>query len=235
MLIDLQFGRVAAQRLIVGLAAALLIGQGSTPARAQSNPPALTSAAIDATIYRDGEVRRFSIEHENWRIVCDEIARLKQRFCSLRSLVLGADGGIAAELTVSTGQDGRPAALLKMAEAAVAGGLEIVALRTATPAAKPTTTPAAKGAAKAAPPGDTTRLKPVVCAERVCTLVWTLKPDQIGALNDGRGLKLIATAPVEFSSLANLQPPKPARTFLDVRSAGFKEAVAVSVRPFEPQ
>ena len=69
----------------------------------------LTSRAIDPTLFRDGAVTRFSGAHEGWRFVCDEVRQLKQRFCSLRTMVRDGGGGEFAELTISTGEDGRPA------------------------------------------------------------------------------------------------------------------------------
>jgi invasion protein IalB len=197
----------------------------------------LTSAAIDPSIFRDGEVRRFSETHGAWTVVCDEIARLKQRFCSLRSPILRGDGQTAALLTISTGQDGRPAALLRIAADLVAAGhveiSPVAELAISTPSGGPAP-PSAKQKSK---PPAVVRIKPVSCDKGVCTVIWTLNGDQIGALNSPRGLRLMATPAAELSSLATLAPTKPKvakTTELLVAARGFTDAVGTSMRPFEP-
>ena len=205
------------------------------PTAAQTSAP-LSSAAVDPSIYRDGEVKRFSSVHGSWAVVCDEVTRLKQRFCSLRSALTDAAGAPAGNLTVSTGQDGRPAALLSMQATPVrAGWLEIStpALASAS-AASPATTKAAaqtKTKAPAAGAASMTRLRPVSCDASLCTLVWTLKPEQIVAFNDGRGLLLAAMPGPSLESAATFKPPTAQR--FSVSGEGFSDAVATSVKPFE--
>ena len=162
-----------------------LMGAG-TPIQAQTRNDALTSAAIDPTIYRDGEVRRFSSVHGNWRIVCDEVTRLHQRFCSMRSLIAQTDGSVVAELTISTGQDGRPAALLKITDALVRDGtLDVVVPPDAAPPSTAKTAAAIRKSTpqkgRTPPPRSVTRLTAVTCDRRLCTLIWTLRPEQIAA------------------------------------------------------
>jgi invasion protein IalB len=213
----------------IGALAIALLAAGSR-GEAQAPTAPLTSAPIDPSIYRDGEVRRFTSVHGNWRVVCDEVTRLRQRFCSLRSAVAGADGAVTAELTVSTGQDGRPAGLLKIAATLVHGG----SVEITTPGASANPEPSSKGKAKPAPtPPAKTALKPVGCDERICTFIWTLRADQITALNDGRGLNLLAVAGPGLDSLASFKPVKPRTIALNIAAEGFKEAVAVSLKPFE--
>ena len=210
------------------IAALLLIAVSES--HAQSLPTPLTSPAIDPTIYRDGEVRRFSSQHGVWGVVCDEVTRLKQRFCSLRTILAGAEGTVVADVTISTGQDGRPAGLLRIAAPLVRGGnLEIT---TQPASSKPEL--AAKGKSMPVPssPAKTT-LKPVNCDERACTVIWTLRAEQIAALNDGRSLSLLAVAGVDFETLANFTAIKPRTVALRLTGVGFKDAVAVSLRPFE--
>jgi invasion protein IalB len=195
---------------------------------AQTAPP-LTSAAVDPTIYRDGEVKRFSSHHGDWTVVCDEVTRLKQRFCSLRTMIVH-DGQSLAHVTVSTGQDGRPSAMVQMLAKLVGSG----ALEISVPAAaalvptppKPATKP------KSAPSVALTRLRPVTCTAEACTLIWTLKPEQISALNDGRGLALLATAGTA-PGLTLPEPSKPVGTRLTVSARGFADAVSRSVQPFQ--
>jgi len=201
----------------------------------ESSTQPLTSAAIDPTIYRDGEVRRFASTHAAWHVVCDEIARLKQRFCSLRTPILGADGTPAAELTISTGQDGRPAALLRMA----AKLIENATLEISEPPERqvPGTRPQKPKAKPSSKPPSANKVKPVSCDPNVCTIIWTLRPAQIEALNDGRGLKLTTNPANPTPGLAALQPAKPisqpSTVSFIVDAEGFTAAVAVSTQPFD--
>ena len=82
----------------------------------------------------------------------------------------------------------------------------------------------------------TQRIKPLTCDKAVCTIIWSLTADQIGALNTGAGLRLVATPAAAVSSLATLasaKPPAAKATELDIASTGFADAVAVSMKPFE--
>lgn len=201
-------------------------------------PPPLSSAAVDPTVYRDGEVKRFSSAHGNWIVVCDEISRLKQRFCSLRTAIVDAAGTRVAVMTVSTGQDGRPAALVDMAATHVRGGaLEIAvpkltqAVAQTTPKEKTATQSKSKTVAPAA--ASTTRLRPVSCDAGKCSLIWTLKPEQLQALNDGTGLELTVTPGADLSSLAPQHSNQRAAIRLGVSAEGFKDAVGKSLQPFE--
>ena len=72
------------------------------PACAQTKaaePAPLTSIAIDPTLFREGAITRLAGTRGAWSYDCDEVARLKQRFCSLRTSVKAADGAILAGLT----------------------------------------------------------------------------------------------------------------------------------------
>ena len=133
---------------------------------------------------------------------------------------------VSSVVTISTGQDGRPAAMLKIAAALVAAGQVAI-----TPTASP---PAAL--AQKPKPQTTQRIKPVTCDKAVCTIIWSLNADQIGALNTGAGLHLVATPAAAASSLATLAPTKqPAAKAIefDIPAAGFADAVAVSMKPFD--
>jgi invasion protein IalB len=221
------------------LAGAGLLGLqiiSAVPAHAQQP---LSSAAVDATIYREGEVKRFVSEHDRWQIVCDEITRLQKRFCSLRSAVLNVRGERAGEVTISTGQDGRPAALLRLRAALVGAGFVEIASVQAEPAIAPNAATApgktsGKRKATASPPVvPATRLRPVVCDASVCTLIWTLRLDQIDALNDGNGLSLQMTTGGDPGNLAPVQAKPRDDTQINISATGFKDAVARSLQPFQ--
>ena len=210
----------------------LMVSAGTSPVIA-GEPEAmpLTSAAIDATIFRPGEVKRFTARFGGWTVVCDEVTRLKQRFCSLRTKVVEADGVPVGNLTISTGQDGRPAALLELLRARSESGIEVSAaigvpvLAARSAKATPLKTKTAQV--------TFTRLRPVGCPSPICTFVWTLKSEQIAALNEGGGLKLLASAPAGAASVYDFAPPKPVSIAIVIAAEGFKDAVAVSLRAFE--
>lgn len=201
------------------LAATVAVAQSSNP------PPGepLTSVAIDPTLYRDGAIQRFSGTHDAWSYVCDEVAKQKKRFCSLRTLVRDPGGVVIAALTVSTGEDGRPAALLRMAAASFnETGIEVWA------------NPVAPAASKAKPkPQAITKLYPAACDANVCQMVWTLPPDHISALNAGSGLQLRFTQPKPGSSqLAESLKLGPSRAIeVTVPGQGFSSAVTASIKP----
>ena len=201
-------------------------GHGQTPPPAASAP--LTSVAIDPALFRDGAIQRFSGTLGAWTYVCDEVKQLKQRFCSLRSAVKDKAAAVMAELTISTGEDGRPAALMRMAEGDIGGeGVDIVVNARPNPAgAKP---------AAAAKPVEPYKVYPAACERGVCELIWTLTPAHISALNSGAGLIMRYRARVpNVSALAGgLKPDQPPRQTLDaaIDATGFSAAVEASLKP----
>jgi invasion protein IalB len=203
---------------------------------AQAVPP-LTSAAVDPTIYRDGEVQRFSTTYGEWTIVCDEVTRLRQRFCSLRTAIVDSEGRSRAQLTVSTGQDGRPAALVRMLATLVRGGSLEISVSSAAPVVPTPLKTSGAGKSKPAPPAPSTQLRPVTCDADICAMIWTLKPEQIAALNDGSGLVLLATSAATSAAaslgVALMAPNNGAAVRLTVRAEGFAQAVSRSVQAFE--
>ena len=206
----------------VCLGVQILAAAAQTP-----NPPEtqLTSVAIDPTLYRDGAINRFSGAHGRWTFVCDEVAKLKQRFCSLRSLIRSASGDAVANLTISTGQDGRPAALLVLPADQVSRiGIEVLLNR---PAA-----PQGNGLVKSKLQNPV-RVYPAACTAELCQLIWSLPPAHIDALNTGSGLIVRyvpppPSAPAPAASLGAI-PTKPIE--LPIPADGFAAAVAASLAP----
>ena len=95
---------------------------------AQAGPSAFATEAIDRGVFKEGEVRRLEGRFRSWRIVCDEVVRLKQRFCSLSTIGADAAGLPVAGLIVSTSDEGRPAALIHLPHGvALSQGVEVVA------------------------------------------------------------------------------------------------------------
>lgn len=206
-------------RVVLITVVSVFMGGFSQVSRAQAP---LTSVAIDPTLYRDGAITRFSGAFGAWTYVCDEVTKLKQRFCSLRSVIKSAMGIPVANLTVSTGQDGRPAGLLVMAAQQVTRfGVEVLA-----------TAPLVSSAATDAKskPRPAMRVYPASCAADICQLVWSLPPVQIDALNTGGGLILRYVPPSQGAS-----EPAPAGRVVDIPIAadGFAAAVQASLQPRE--
>ena len=207
--------------VFAGLAGPALYAQSAAAADAQP----LSSVALDPTLFREGAITRFSGTNESWNYVCDEIAKLKKRFCSLRTVLRNAEGRVVAALTISTGEDGRPAALLKMAATEFnETGIQI------SPVAE---LPPAKATRKSKPKTPSiTKLYPASCTNDICQMVWTLPVDQIEALNAGTGLKMRYHTPVAGQSqLATaLKNTPPAAVDVTIPSAGFSAAVDASVK-----
>ena len=216
-----------------------LVASGS--ARAQNAADtSLSSVAIDTTLFRDGAVKRFSGTHEAWSYVCDEVTKMKQRFCSLRTKITDNEGRIVAALTVSTGDDGRPAGLLRIGTTSFdETGVEILAVNEALPrvaasSSKATSASPPKPTAKAKPSTPAiTRLYPAACKVDTCEMVWTLTPEQIEALSSGSGLALrFRNATPGVSSLANALKASPRSAIqVAVSGRGFAAAVDASVKP----
>ena len=187
----------------------------------------LTSRAIDPALFRDGAISRFSGQHDAWRYVCDEVKQLKQRFCSLRTDVRDAAGNQLAEMTVSTGEDGRPAALLRMAARQLTEkGIDIIA----TPPAEKTASGKQSKKAKAAEAAEY-RVYPAGCDGGVCQLIWTLQPDQITALNLNTGLTLRYAVQPSGLAAATSTPAAPQIMEAQIVSTGFAAALADSLKP----
>ena len=214
----------------------------ATPGVAQTlSKDALTSIAIDPALFREGAIKRFSGTYEAWNYVCDEVAKMKKRFCSLRTTVKDGEGKVLAAVTISTGEDGRPAALLRMAatsfdergievwskDQTASAGLKPIAAET-----KDKTKPSVKTSTKVP---VAMKLYPAACEGDVCQMVWTLSPDQIGALSSGAGLGLRYTTPTPgISSLAaGLTGSRGRPVEVLVGAAGFAAAVEASVKPME--
>ncbi len=190
-------------------------------AHAQSGSTALTRPAVDASIFRPGEVRRFTNQHGLWRSICDEVTRLNQRFCSLETSALDGTGRLAARILISTSENGKPAAL-----ATLPLGIHLgIGLRIQLPAK-------ARSQAKSkSPPGEL--IVPVIqCGGENCTAAWALSQQEIAALNSGGGLT------VRFMMIQSLHPFAAEISALrwhvmveaKISPEGFRDAVAASAR-----
>ena len=206
--------------VLVAMAGVQLLGGGGSWAEP------LTSAAIDPGLFREGAIQRFTGSVGAWGFVCDEVKQLKQRFCSLRSAVKDRDGTVIADLTVSTGEDGRPAALLKMAADRITeDGISII----------PRPAAGAKGSAAKMKGPVPYKVYPAACDRGVCQLIWSLTGEHIVALNTGAGLTLrYGMRDRAVSALAAGMKPGQAATRMveeTIDATGFAEALNASLQP----
>ncbi len=144
-----------------------------SPARADEAQ--ITSPAVDPTLFRDGEVRRTTRQFGAWTTVCDEISRLRQRFCSLKAVYRDASDQPIAELVVSTGDNGKPAAMLRVGLGAHIGTGARVWLSDP------------DGSTKARAPGKVPvrRVDFITCDKAGCISVWTFSSEEIRRMNAG--------------------------------------------------
>lgn len=231
---------------ILALAHVTCVIVAALPANAEGRPvtQGFSTAAVDRELFRDGEVRRRNERFAAWSLDCDEIPRLGQRYCSLRSMARDATGLAIAEFTLSTDENGKPAALIGLpfgidlaspvaieaAHSMVLGqpsaGLAASA-RTIAKSGK--RTGAAKGAVATAILRFTVR--PAVCDRSGCQIVLALKPADIAALRAGTGLKIRFTASGRDGRGFTVRSDAPSRPIEGVIvSEGFGEALEASIR-----
>ncbi|MDX7950024.1 invasion associated locus B family protein [Lichenihabitans sp. Uapishka_5] len=196
-------------RLLMPALAALLIALAALPSAPAWAEPALASAPVEIGLFRDGEVQRSTETHGGWTVVCDLVPRLKHRFCSLRAAPV-AIGSAKVALTVSTGDDGRPAALLRLPFGlSLPYGVWITAMN-------------------AAGRGKARRIPVALCSADACEAVWSLDSDEIAALHRGKGLQ-VSVQGWRFTPLGKANTgPAPISTL--VAAQGFAEGVATSMR-----
>jgi len=176
-------------------ALALLIALGSTAAPGSTSVHAQSPAAsnfmspaIDRNIFREGEVQRVSGNFGSWRVVCDVVARLNQRFCSLFGTAKDKDGRPLVGVVVTTTDKGQPAALLRLPTEVTVGSIVEISTSAASTAIAKGQKAAKKAAAKKEKTGSKLRLTVVSCDPKNCMTLWKLSPEQIGVLNSAGSL-----------------------------------------------
>ena len=224
---------------LASLAALMLapLPSRAEPAQAGSSP--FATEAIDRSVFKEGEVRRFEGRFKSWRVVCDEVVRLKQRFCSLSTVGADAAGRPVAALIVSTSDEGRPAALIHLPHGvALSQGLEVAAGLPARSAEHQEKVPGKeKQAAKPKEkPGAALKLTFPSCDAQGCMTLWNLTPAQIGALQAGAPLRIrFAMAPARNFWLTPQAAQAPSPVNIVVDGAGFGDAIRASSSYGSPQ
>lgn len=187
----------------------------AVPAAAQP-AGAVASAPVDPRIFREGQIRRLSGTFGAWTAVCDEIAGLNRRYCSLYADLRGPGGG--ARMTVSTGDDGRPAALLRAPHGLILS--RPIHLRYAR-----------QGAVGAGARFDRP-LRPFACDRQGCVIVWTLGAVELERLRRGDALSLhyFRWRQPPYASAELASPRHHIAQQLTVPGRGFAEAVAAALK-----
>jgi invasion protein IalB len=196
--------------IMLVLAGCLASGAG----RAGDSP--LLSPMIDRTLFRDGEVKSTRQQYGDWSLTCDEVVRLRRRFCSLRTIV-SHDARTVLVLDVSTGDDGRAAGLLHV------------------PVGVSLTAGVALGPQKAQSKGHRrsaqTRTLPIeMCSRSECNAVVTFQPNELSELDSGRGLEVRYT-PVDDTRLTDFSRSLSAGSLkgFAISGRGFHDAVEASL------
>lgn len=183
------------------------------PVRAQQRPvAAFSSAPVDLSLYRPEAVRRWAKQSAGWRIACDEIIPLQRRFCSLSTAAHPSHGALLASLTISTGQDGRPAALLVLPHGVfLPDGVSLKA-----------------EGAKATP----RRLRMTACDANACQLVYEPARTEIGVLRSGGALRFsfeIWSAPSAADAASLSDSKRRRQVTVMISGAGFQQALAAGM------
>jgi len=200
----------------LSLIATCLVALGAARALAGD----LASAPVDVTMFRDGEVNRSTRQFGSWSLVCDEIPRLRQRYCSLSTQPRDAAGQPVATLIVSTGDDGRPAALLRAPVGLSIGSGLLLLIE-----------PPARAGAKA-PERASRRLDFIRCDAGACLALWSLSAAEIDGLNAGGTLRLRyqRAQRLPLFALRVGAPENYVLTEAAMSGGGFAEAVQASIK-----
>lgn len=194
---------------------------GALTAIAGGRQAALTSPAIDPELFREGEVKRGQAAFGAWTAVCDEVPRLHQRFCSLLASFRGPQDQSVADMIVSTGDNGKPAALIRVApDAFIGAGVRISVVLAQPPAGKKPPQPVER------------KLGFVGCDDRGCLAIWSISGADINALNAGAMLRLRLERLRAFGpfTAAIAAPDRRFAIEVELPGAGFPQAVAATLK-----
>ena len=205
-------------------AAALSIAAWRSGAAAPAQPhDAFQTPAVAQDLFREGEVRHLQGTFKDWRASCDEVTRLKQRFCSLYGKGRAADGSILLGVVITTNDEGKPAAMLEIPLGIRLSSDIEVSVSGLEPSRK-----AKGGPAFEAP----TRLRVVRCSPDRCMTLWRLTQTQIAALNGTGVLQIVFKAPRARYGWDNLSQPAADKTVrASIASEGFRETMRATQTP----
>lgn len=198
-----------------------LVLQISTAAAQPSDT--FQTPAVDRDLFRDGEVRHLHGVFKEWQSACDEVPRLKQRFCSLYGKGRDYEGRVLIGIVVTTSDEGKPAALLEMplgvrlsSDVEVSIGGSGLLKKT-------------KGLSKAE---TLTRLRIVRCDAHFCMTLWRLTPPQIAALSGHGALQIFFKVPrARFDWNTLSLPGEDQMVKASIASDGFRETLRATQEP----
>jgi invasion protein IalB len=181
------------------------------PATAQN----ITTPAIDVSMFREGEVQRVNATFGAWSTVCDEIKRLNQRFCSLKAVMRDMNGQNIAHVTVSTSDNGKPAAIVRVGAGTHIGTGAHIRI-------EPVSMKGAKKSTSIDHP-----ISFVTCDKAGCNAIWSLTHAEISALNKGAKIYIRIAQVRPFGPLVPVMSSPERLTMLEasVEGNGFAQAV----------
>lgn len=201
------------------IGAVLFLASASVEAGRAQSAEQFASPAIDRSVFKEGEVRRLRGEFKEWEAVCDEIPRLKQRFCSLFGQGKDKDGRTQLSIVVTTSDDGVPAAMLRLPLAVIRQqGVEVSAAPVV----------AANKGDKAKRPEAPVRLRIVDCDSVACTTVLRLTPGFVAALSSGGGLGVRFALPRQEAAAPG-GASVPQAIDATISGSGFAEAITATL------
>ena len=208
---------------VLALACGLVVGSGlaGVGLAASASP---TSAPIDASLFREGEVQHLTSVVGQWTVLCDEVTRLRRRYCSLRSSIRDPKGANIAWLTVSTDDGGRPTALVELPL-----GTRLAAGVTVEQPAE--TCRGKKGRGIGLGPACARKLSVSQCDAARCFAIWALNDGELAAFRAGIPMRLVYQQSRVVSPLpASLSAEPSAVIGGPVVTEGFASAVSASMR-----
>ena len=199
-----------------------LLTQGLSNSAVAQLSTGSTSPAFDTKLYNPDAVVQSRKEFGHWTLVCAELSGLNRRFCNVTSLAAAADGKFFVAIVVSTTDEGKPAALLRMPLlVSLREGVEVVIKAL----------PGTKAKAKFVNAGKR-HADFVSCEQQICTSILPLQMADLAVLS-GRGsmnLHVFILANVAANQAASSLPKsKPLDVVFD--GSGFAEALQASQKP----
>jgi invasion protein IalB len=146
--------------------------------------------ALNPSLFQKGVVQHDRQTFGNWTLVCDGVAALHQRFCSLVSNATDPATGASIVMIVSTADNEQPAAILRLPVSA--------ALREPLTVSVPESI-ARNGQVQRRE--STLRLGIVACGSLTCMTVWALPPAEIHALTTGDTFTIRFGMPAQVAGL----------------------------------
>lgn len=171
-------------------------------------------------MFKEGTVQRTNGQFGGWSYVCDEIIKLRQRFCSLSSTAV--KDGQQIKLTLSTSDTGIPAAALDLPTGVY---LQDKITLTLDGAKKPAKTKKGKGAAS-----DVKSLRMLTCDESACHTVFPVEQGDIAALRAG-GRILVKFRQLSTGGGAGGAVQVLADREIEIAGLGFEEALNATITP----